>query len=166
MKTSTYWNGVGKYHALYRALLDLTPDFGPCPDADGTNKHLDRFRRAANCYYDLFNNGLCNRGAEFRALFKVGKLPRLHTTTRLRLDLNQIERDGKVEARMDALILAAAEEQAIALAQPDNGPIKDRDLAALLNRAAAVMEDPASETEQERRGLIEDLRAEADKLNT
>jgi len=42
--------------------------------------------------------------------------------------------------------------------------LKPRDMAALLNRAAAVIDDPESETRTERDGLAADLCAEAVKL--
>lgn len=112
----SYWNHTGKYPVADKALHALIPHSGECPDAKGANRALDRYRRAGNCYYDLFNNGLCNRGAEFRALFKVGALPRKPYSTRL--DFAAIEEQGKVEARMNQLIEQAAEEQGIPLDQP------------------------------------------------
>lgn len=48
---------------------------------------------------------------------------------------------------------------------PDSDPMKPRDMAAMLNRAAAVIEDLDSETPTEREALVIDLQAEADKLN-
>lgn len=107
----SYWQGTGRYQAAANALLKLIPHKGACANVKTVNRHLDRFRRAANCYYDLFNNGLCNRGADFRSLFKVGRLPRKQG----RLDFRQIEADGKVEARMDELALTAAKEQRVVL---------------------------------------------------
>lgn len=106
----SYWQGTGRYRAAADALNKLVPPSGPCNDDKSRNKHLDRFRRASNCYYDLFNNGLCNRAAEFRALFKVGALPRDHNR---RVCFEQIEKDGKVEAAMDAFVLHAAAEQGV-----------------------------------------------------
>lgn len=43
-------------------------------------------------------------------------------------------------------------------------PMKPRDLALLLNRAAAVIEDPKCETKEERMCLVEDLVVEAERI--
>lgn len=57
----TYWNNCGTYAEAVAKLQTLIPDEGACSSATTKNKALDRFRRASNCYYDLYNNGLCNR---------------------------------------------------------------------------------------------------------
>lgn len=111
----SYWNGAGKYQSISDALEKLIPKEGECPDAQGANKALDRFRRASNCYYDLFNNGLCNRADEFRKLFRVGKLPRKWNGHRIELDFETIEKEGKVEAVVDRLTIEAAIEQGLKL---------------------------------------------------
>ena len=115
----SYWSNRGLYKQAYETLLARIPDSGECDHAEGANRALDRLRRASNCYYDLHNNGLCNRAAEFRALFKVGRLPRkyCHYMGRhggMGLDFNTITEQGKVDAAMDAFILAAAKEQGVA----------------------------------------------------
>lgn len=110
---TSYWAGNGRYKTLADRVDKLIPASGECPDAKGTNKALDKYRRARNCYYDLFNNGLCNRGQEFRAIFKVGKLPRHPYSTHL--DFDAIETEGKVDAVLDILIVKAAREQKVNL---------------------------------------------------
>ena len=48
--------------------LDAFPSQGECELKYTTNKQLDRFRRAQNVVYDIFNNGLCNRAKEVKIL--------------------------------------------------------------------------------------------------
>ncbi len=66
--TQTYWNNKGKYEDVNKQLAALVPVSGEVKDA-ANNPALERFRIASNCYYDLYNNGLCNRKAEFRKVF-------------------------------------------------------------------------------------------------
>ncbi len=114
LQPSSYWADKGRYQAAAYKLDKLTPASGACANHETTNKHLDRYRRATNCYYDLFNNGLCNRGTEFRALFKVGRLPRkVGYEGRMTLDYDAIKAEGKVDERMDDFVLRAAKEQGI-----------------------------------------------------
>lgn len=62
----TYWNNAGKYQQLADELQAMIPHEGECPS---DKPLLEKFRRAVNCYYDLYNNGLCNRAGEFRGVF-------------------------------------------------------------------------------------------------
>lgn len=101
-----YWNREGRYQKIADQLQALIPLEGACPDANGRNKHLDRFRRAANCYYDLYNNLLCNRADEFFNLFGFGAGPRAKK-------IGNEEFEFKVDALMDAFILTAVKEQGI-----------------------------------------------------
>ena len=48
--------------------LDHFPDQGECPKKYTANKELERFRRAQNVVYDIFNNGLMNRGKQLKIL--------------------------------------------------------------------------------------------------
>ena len=41
-------------------LEELLPFEGRCENPMSKNKHLEKFRKAQNAAYDLFNNGLCN----------------------------------------------------------------------------------------------------------
>jgi hypothetical protein len=95
-----YWGGKGRYQALYDKLSELIPDQG---NIEGSPA-LEKLRRASNCYYDLFNNGLCNRAKEFRQVFGFAG--------------TWIAKEGfpyvkDLENKMDAFILAAAKEQRI-----------------------------------------------------
>jgi hypothetical protein len=138
--STSYWNSQGRYKAVADKMDKLIPASGECPEAKGANKALDRYRRARNCYYDLFNNGLCNRGAEFRALFKVGKLPRRTYGRGCNLDFDAIIAEGKVDAVLDKLILAAAKEQGIEVKE-----VSDADKIAALRAALSNLLDDISD---------------------
>lgn len=103
----SYWGGNGKYQALSDKMQDLIPDEGPCPDARGKNARLEKLRVAANCYYDLYNNGLCNRAAEFRRVFGFGGSRIVKSNYRESTD------SVLLESIMDKIVLAAAAEQGI-----------------------------------------------------
>ncbi len=66
---NTYWNNKGKYQSLNDKLSKLIPHMGSVNNPE-QNPALENLRIAGNCYYDLFNNGLCNRADEFRKIFK------------------------------------------------------------------------------------------------
>lgn len=103
----TYWDGEGKYQALYEKVNKLIPSEGDVLELR-KNRALEKLRRAANCYYDLFNNGLCNRATEFRQVFGFGG-------TSIS-DGGYRDTDPKaimLEQKMDEIILAAAKEQNI-----------------------------------------------------
>lgn len=103
---NTYWNSNGKYQPHADALQTLIPAEGSCPDPR-KNKALERFRKAVNCYYDLYNNGLCNRKAEFRTTFGIAASH--HGISRYGYSQTLYD---LTEAAMDAIILEAALEQA------------------------------------------------------
>lgn len=114
--SDTYWNTTGKYEQIGFALGMLLPPVGKCPDAQRSNKHLDRLRRARNCYYDLYNNGLINKHAEFYRLFGFG----------VRQDMKEnrgvLRRSlvVRIERAMDEFILLAALEQGMLTPQMYN----------------------------------------------
>ena len=60
------WGIHKSYKKLYDALWDKVPLMG---EIKGKNyKKLEKFRKASNVIYDIFNNGLMNRGRELRVL--------------------------------------------------------------------------------------------------
>ena len=59
----------GYYKRLADELHGLLPLQGKCEFSQSKNKHLDKFRRAQNAAYDLFNNGLINRRGQFNNIF-------------------------------------------------------------------------------------------------
>lgn len=103
-----YWNNSGRYQAAASALTKLIPVSGQVPDAAG-NPKLERFRKAVNVYYDIFNNGACNRGREVWPTFRVKLADYRLEGKRYSYDWARLERD--LESPMSAYVLAAALEQ-------------------------------------------------------
>jgi hypothetical protein len=97
----SYWEGTGTFEGLNKALGQMIPVAGPVNDPMH-NRALEKFRKASNCYYDLFNNGLCNRAAEFRRVFGFGGTSIVKS--------NYVDIRG-LENKMDEIILKAAREQ-------------------------------------------------------
>lgn len=106
---NTYWNHNGKYNALAEQLQALIPIEGAVKNPS-KNKKLEKFRKAVNCYYDLYNNGLCNRARSFARVFGIPAMeykyvrqwrfmPSLYTET---------------EQVMDRIVYEAAVEQGFA----------------------------------------------------
>jgi hypothetical protein len=108
MTLTRYWDNTGTHQALYTELHKLIPSIGACDNARTTNRKLEKLRVASNCYYDLFNNGLCNRAAEFRRVFGFGGT--VIANARFEKALPQ-SRD--LERMMDEIIVAAAAEQGV-----------------------------------------------------
>lgn len=50
-------------------LNNLLPGMGKCPFPNSKNKALEKFRKAQNAMYDLFNNGLINEKPLFYRVF-------------------------------------------------------------------------------------------------
>ena len=67
---NSYWNRNGRFETFAAALQERVPVEGAVKNVQ-KNKQLERFRKAVNCYYDLYNNGLCNRKAAFNKIFGV-----------------------------------------------------------------------------------------------
>ena len=66
----SYWNSEGTYQTQYEELWNLVPKEGEVKK--GMCKHvfsLERFRKACNSYYDVFNNGGGNRDASTAKFF-------------------------------------------------------------------------------------------------
>lgn len=107
---NTYWNNKGKFVSQKELLHKLIPDQGPVtkPSSD----KLEKYRQACNCYYDLYNNGLCNRKAEFRKVFGFSVPPKFFTTHKE--DDKELELfASKLDAAMDLIIYQACVEQEI-----------------------------------------------------
>lgn len=106
---NTYWNHNGKHQNKVTMLERLIPDSGSVPDPR-KNPKLERFRKACNCYHDLYNNGLCNAMSEFRKVFGIAAS---HYRLR-RYEFSQTLYD-LVEKTMDEIIVEAFEEQSVNL---------------------------------------------------
>ena len=72
---NTYWNYNGKHQTKVEILHDLIDSYGFTDDhkmnGHYKNPHLERLRKAKNCYYDLYNNGLWNCKKQFARLFDM-----------------------------------------------------------------------------------------------
>jgi hypothetical protein len=97
--SETYWCRKGKHEDLHTAIQELIPTEGKVKSPN-KNRALERFRIAANCYYDLYNNGLCNRARSFAGVFGFSGIGVL---TQSLID--------RTETKMDEIILAAYAEQ-------------------------------------------------------
>jgi hypothetical protein len=118
---STYWNNEGAYQAIAEELQALLPSSGEVLEGKTTNKALERFRRAQNCYYDLYNNGLCNRAREFSTLFRIAGVPREIKRNYGSNFLVSSLTEGAIENKMSGFILDAYREQvALGKMQPVN----------------------------------------------
>ena len=110
----TYWESKGQYQNLVEELTKRLPPFDSVPNAKTSNKHLEKFRKAQNCYYDLYNNGLCNKAREFSIVFRIPGVPREIKQNYRYNTLVCKTTEELIEAKMDEIILAAAKEQGIA----------------------------------------------------
>jgi len=65
----SFWNNNSPLKELADKVQKLVPAQG---DIKGSrNRKLERWRKAMNAYYDLHNNGLCNRAQSFSKIFKM-----------------------------------------------------------------------------------------------
>ena len=103
----TYWNDSGKYQEFVKGLQDLVPLEGKVENPR-KNPKLERFRRASNCYYDLYNNGLCNRASEFYRVFGI-------PSSNFKVGFGEYVRSfyDVTEMAMNDIILEAATEQGL-----------------------------------------------------
>ena len=60
---------LGELKPTIDQLQNLVPLQGACEFPRSKNKALDKYRRATNCVYDFFNNGLMNRRTQFVRMF-------------------------------------------------------------------------------------------------
>ena len=91
-------------------LTELLPFEGRCEFPNSKNKHLDKFRRAQNAAYDLFNNGLCNKQSLFKKIYgwSVG-----YRETSYANRMTWSHWEDRVEEVLTPIIIAAAKEQGI-----------------------------------------------------
>lgn len=102
---NTYWNHKGRFETMAAAVQELVPDEGAVPNVH-KNRALEKFRKAVNCYYDLYNNGLCNRAQSFNQLFGIASSNYRVGNGRFGLGIYE-----EVEAKMDKIVLDAYAEQ-------------------------------------------------------
>lgn len=107
--SATYWNRTGRHMAVIEQLHALIPTEGAVA-SPRKNPKLEKLRRAINCYYDLYNNGLCNRASEFARVTGIAASRHKQGYGRYSPQLYTL-----LEERMDAIIADAAAEQNIEL---------------------------------------------------
>ena len=61
-----YWGGCGRYQEMSENLAKMLPHEGKVTMDD--SPCLERLRRAINVYYDIFNNGACNRARQVKPM--------------------------------------------------------------------------------------------------
>ena len=103
---NSYWNNNGTHQELANKLQEMIPHEGEV--SGSKNAKLEKLRKAINCYYDLYNNGLYNRGRSFSKLFfpyvryRYGNFQFMDALYE------------RAESMMDTFVLAAAREQGLA----------------------------------------------------
>ena len=108
MKENTYWNNNGRFQMYVKKLDVLIPDIGEVNEPR-KNKALEKFRVASNFYYDLYNNGLCNRASEFRRVFGIPSTKYREKVGRYSSFVDELY--DQTEEVMDEIILNAVKEQ-------------------------------------------------------
>ena len=107
---SNEWGVNSGFERIREELNKLIPLEGKCEFSRSKNKNLDKFRRAQNAVYDLFNNGLCNKRGLFLQIFGWAPTQR---------DCNHAARmqwsrwEDRVEEVLTPIIIAAALEQGV-----------------------------------------------------
>jgi len=104
------WGVNSGFKHLADKLNDLLPFEGRCEKPMSSNKHLEKFRRAQNAAYDLFNNGLCNRIGLFNSVY--GFAPTMSQTHHA-MSTTWSNWEDMVEEILTPIILNAAKEQGV-----------------------------------------------------
>ena len=104
------WGVNEGFKHLQEKLDELIPMMGRCEFPNSKNKALDKFRRASNAAYDLFNNGLGNQRALFKNIYgwSVGV-----RETSYAQKMTWSHWEDRVEEVLTPIILEAAKEQGI-----------------------------------------------------
>ena len=117
---NTYWNNKGTYPEAVAALQALIPDEGPVANPY-KNKALERFRKAQNAYYRLYNDGDFNSGKgrtfgiEYISRFRTRKFYTAHNGRMQSYGCWAQGLYDEVEVGINKIIEAAAKEQGIEL---------------------------------------------------
>lgn len=104
-----YWNGRGEHQELAEKLEAMIPASGSVVDPT-KNPALEKFRKASNCYYDLYNNGLCNCAKAFAKVFGIASSRYRHMWDHWKFTQDLYD---KTEEVMSEIVLAAAKEQGL-----------------------------------------------------
>lgn len=119
----TFWSNKHPLSGVASKLNDLVPFEGPVTNP-GKNRALEKFRRASNAYYDIFNNGGGNRGRAISHYFGQDVLGELRPNRwgSRRPNWDWIHRD--TEPVMERIVIAAALEQDLTLPKKYRAAIK------------------------------------------
>ena len=107
---SNEWGVNSGYKHLVDQLNELLPMQGKCEQPRTANKNLEKFRRAQNAVYDLFNNGFYNKRGLFVNIF--GWAP-YASDTRNASRMQWTNWENRVEEDFTPIIIAAAKEQGL-----------------------------------------------------
>lgn len=107
-KATTLWGGKSEFQEIVNKLSKLIPSAGEVPHGKGKNKALERFRKAQNVYYDLYNNGLGNRSRAFSKVFGFASGPYRYAPGEFSQNMFDL-----VEEKMIEIVKDAAKEQTI-----------------------------------------------------
>ena len=106
------WAVNSGFEHLQKQLDEMLPAMGKVEKSQSANKQLEKFRKAQNLLYDLFNNALGNRRTEFRNFFGFVPLPGYgHQYSISKMRWEQIE--DEMEPIFTDIIVAAAKEQGV-----------------------------------------------------
>lgn len=117
---NTYWNNKGAYPEVIEKLQALIPAEGAVTNPY-KNKDLERFRKAVNAYYHLYNNGRFDSGKgrmfgiEHISRHRDRKFYADHKGRLRSYDCWAQELYDEVEVGINKTIEAAAKEQGIEL---------------------------------------------------
>jgi hypothetical protein len=110
MLEKSLWNRNSPLSPIVDKIEALIPSSGSV-DNPRKNRALEKFRKAANCYCDLYNNGLMNRASEFRTVFGIASTNYI-IHTRLGRRYTE-EMYAAIEIKMNEFIRAVVIEQGI-----------------------------------------------------
>ena len=104
------WGVNEGFKHLQEKLDELLPLMGRVEFPNSKNKALDKFRRAQNAAYDLFNNGLGNKQSLFKKIYgwSVGV-----RDTSYAQKSTWTHWENRVEEVLTPIIIAAAKEQGV-----------------------------------------------------
>ena len=117
---NTYWNHKGTYPEAVEKLQALIPATGSVANPY-KNKALERFRKAQNAYYRLYNDGDFNSGKgrmfgiEYISHFRTRKFYNAHNGRMQSYGCWAQGLYDEVEVGINKIIEAAAKEQGIEL---------------------------------------------------
>ena len=107
---STSWGIHEGFKTAVDKLNELLPFEGRVEYSQSKNKNLEKFRKAQNAMYDLFNNGLGNKRQQFKRIFGWSVGPR---DTGRANQMTWSHWEDRVEEVMTPIIIAAAKEQGV-----------------------------------------------------